>query len=430
MTLTLEVGDSIAARIASRSWASGAPARGVNAGMCSQVPDFPGPLAWFVQPLEQILAAATPEPASLYAASMTWEVGCGDAADAAQILRARATAVAALSGRSARALEEALREAADGAQSLSNWAKVAAQALQLCVTFFEAVRDLACEALLLLSRLGDTIGGVIFGSAPWDLVAKANAIRDFADDVEQFVRAVARAFDDALQAARDLVRLLTDLYRAVIPVHGVIDALLGAILSSIPGGGIPAVPAGAGDGTFGETYHVSGHPFPGSDLAFTGSYDRGYLHSYDLGPTDLTQEQLMAMFQSEFGHLFLPSRVGDNSQISMQLTGPGQTIDTSLFGLDLRGITSGEITVAQVTSDGFRIAASPGHPEYPGEVAFHLTVQNGRAQLQVAGAYDDTIIGSHDLGAPVETNPAYAFIADTTIWADMSSRIEDRLRYG
>lgn len=429
MTLTLEAGDSIAARIAGRSWATGAPTRRINAGMCAEVPDFPGPLAWFVQPLEQILADATPEPASLYAASMTWERGCGDAADASQILRARANAAAAQSGRAAQALEEALREAADAAQSLSNWAKVAAQSLQFCVTFFEAVRDLACEALLLLSRLGDTIGEVVFGSAPWDVVAKANAIRDFADDVELFVRAVARAFDDALQAGRDLVRLLADLYRAVIPVHGIIDALLGAVLSAIPGGGTPAVSGGA-SGPFGDIYDVSGRPFPGSDLQFNASYDRGYLHTYDLGPTDLTQEQLMAMFQSEFGHLFLPSRVGDNSQINMQLTGPGQSIDTSLFGLDLRGITSGEITVAQVTADGFRIQAAEGHPEYPGEVAFHLTVENGRAQLQVAGAYDDTILGRHDLGADVETNPAYAFIADQSIWADMSSRIEDRLRYG
>ena len=114
----------------------------------------------------------------------------------------------------------------------------------------------------------------------------------------------------------------------------------------------------------------------------------------------------------------------------MQLSSTGQTINTSLFGLNIPGTTAGEITVQQITRDGFVIAASPGHPEYPGEVAFRITSENGHARLQVTGAYDDTILGAHDLGSQHDTNPAYAAISDYSIWSDMQGRLRDRLRYG
>jgi len=136
------------------------------------------------------------------------------------------------------------------------------------------------------------------------------------------------------------------------------------------------------------------------------------------------------MLRSKFGHLFVPSRIGDDTQLNTQLTYVGQTVHTSLFGLNIPDVTAGAITVQQTASDGFVVAASKGHPEWPGEVAFRITNVDGRAQLQVTGAYNDTILGKDDGGLPIDTNPAYAEISDKSIWGDMAGRITDELRYG
>lgn len=48
----------------------------------------------------------------------------------------------------------------------------------------------------------------------------------------------------------------------------------------------------------------------------------------------------MQMLEDDFGHLFLPSRVGDNSQLNMELEGEGQPIETSLFGTKIPEVTS------------------------------------------------------------------------------------------
>ena len=427
----LAVVDGIAARIDGGQWASGAPQRHAGADLCSSIPGFPGPLRPFVRPLEDMLELVTPDPAALYGASMAWEGTTGDIADAGETFRAVANAVdAQLSGLMAEATELVLRILAEAAHAVANWTKVVAQALQLCVTIFEVVRSLVCEALMLLGEFAGMVGEVLFGSWPWELGKKADAIREFTQDVDRFVSACGDAIDDVLQAARELVRLLTDLFRAIVPFHQEVDDALGAVIALVPGGTPPPVGPGSGSGPFGSQYNPSTTPYPGSDLQFENEYPLGYQHFYDLGATGLTTEQVNEIFRSEFGHLFIPSRVGDNTQLNMQLTDVGQQIETSLFGTAIPGVTTGDIRVQQITDDGFVIAAEPGHPEYPGEVAFRITSDGGRAQLEVTGVYSETILGRHDAGVPIDTNPPYAAISDLSIWADMQHRIEDRLRYG
>ena len=422
--------DAAAARISSGTWAAGASTAGA-ASAAGSAPSFPGPLAVFVRPLEELLDMFTGEPAAVYETSMSWEGITGDIADVYSAMTTLANTVKVqLRGATAEALETVLRTIAQGANSASNWTKVVAQALQLCVTIFETVRSMVTEALGLLAEFAGTVGDVLFGSWPWELGKKTDAIEEFAREVEQFVDACSAAARNALKAAQELMRLATDLYRAIVPVHSAIDDAIGRIVQLIPGGGVPDVPDSAVSGPNGAVYNVGTQPFPDSDLRFENEHDRGYAHSYDLGPTSMTTEELNLMMRAEFGHLFVPSRLGDNTQLNSTFEGVGQEIGTSLFGLDIPETTTGGIIVQQVEPDGFTIAAVEGHPEYPGEVAFRFTTVDGQARLEVSGAYDDTIVGRHDFGLDFESNPIFATISDKSIWSEMQGRFRDRLAYG
>ncbi|WP_030143199.1 hypothetical protein [Mycetocola saprophilus] len=426
------VPDALAAQIAGNGWASTASGGTGGANMCTSPPSFVGPLATFVQPLLSLLDQVSGQPAAVYQASMRWESTTGDVASIRDALKAQANAVEGqLEGLTAEALALALKMVSSGAHSVSNWTKSVAQALQLCVTIFETVRSLVCEALLNLANFASTVADLVFGSMPWELEKKAETISKFTRSVQRFVNSCAAAMNNALKAARELVRLITDLFRAIVPFHAAIDAAIGQIVNSIPGGDpVSVAPGGERRGPNGSIENPSQTPYPGSELAFTDKYPRGYQHSYDLGPSDLTTEELNKLFRDEFGHIFVPSRVGDNSQLNAQLTHVNQRIQTSLFGTSIPEVTTGGIVVNQIAPDGFTVRAEDGHPEAPGEVAFRITSENGRARLQVTGAYADTIIGKHDLGAPVESNPAFAGIADVSIWSDMQGRFRDRLKYG
>ncbi len=425
----VDAADAVVQQIASNAWAAGATVGG-SENACSATPYFPMVLRSFVRPLESLMDDFLPQPGALYRASSTWEQATGDVADVGEDLKQLRQQLGSLEGELAQALFLTLDRLAADSHFIANWTKVVSQALQLCVTIFESVRIVACQALDLLSDFASAIGDVLFGSWPWEIEKKWNVVRDFAREVESFVVACSTLANQALQAGRELVRLLTDFHRATFPFHQELENLLGGIAALIPGGTPPDVLPGTGPGSSGDIYHPSNTPYPGSDLRFEDDYDYGYQHSYDLGATDLSQEELMATFQENFGQLFLPSRVGDHTQLNMQLTHEDQLIETSLFGTAIPGVTTGTIRVQQITSDGFVIVAEEGHPEYPGEVAFRLTVDNGRARLQVTGAYDDTILGKHDFGAQINTNPAYAAISNYSIWSDMQHRIQDKLQYG
>lgn len=420
------------AELGSGGWAAGAPGSSGVPGGCANLPGFPGLLAAYVRPLEALLLEFSGDPAGVYQASMAWEGATGNLADAGTVLAAlSARAESELAGESADAITAALAQAAAIAAATGNATKVVAQQLQVCVTIFESVRSMICESLLLLSDFVKTAWEVLFGSWPWELERKAEAIAEFLVACDRFVGACADLARNALKAGQELVRLITDLARSRFPQQTRwLESRIGELASLVTGGERPGVDPGATTGPFGSLYNPSDTPYPGSDLRFVDDYDLGYQHHYDLGETDLTTEQLNELFRGEFGHLFIPSRVGDNTQLNMELTGVGQTIRTSLFGTSIDGITSGDIVVQQVTSDGFVIAAKEGHPEYPGEVAFRITNTNGSAQLQVTGVYDETILGNHDMGLPIDSNPAYAVISDYSIWSDMQGRIRDRLRYG
>lgn len=430
--IVLADADAIASQIGSGSWAGGAPSLHGGAELRSTGPGLPDILAPFARPLDELLELYTGDPASAYHASVAWEHATGSVASARDQLTSACRSITAdLSGLAAHAIVESLSTIAGYANVIQGWTKVVSQALQLCSTIFEAVRSLVCEALSLLAEFAQTIVAVLVGSPPWDFGAKARAVVDFAESVERFVGACVEAASAALKAARELVRLITDLYRAINPFYREFERLIGGIIDLIPGGTPPDVPgSGQTTGPNGAHYHPSKQPYPGSSLRIRGEYDYGYQHSYDLGHTDMTTEQLNGLFRSEFGRLFVPARAGDNSQLDMQLTGPGQRIQTSLFGTSIPNVTIGDISVQQVSDDGFVIAAEAGHPEYPGEVVFRLTTDNGVAKLQVTGAYNDSIVGRHDLGSAIDTNPANAAISDYVIWGDMQGRIADRLRYG
>ncbi len=433
-TAVLPEADAAAARLAAGDWQNSLPVGGAGGDGCgSGLGGFASSIARFVQPLEELLERVTGDPAGLYHASHTWEVYSGDMQRVSESYTDALRQIQGhIQGITATVVEGSLTVLAAGTHSIADWAKVVSQVLQLCVRAVEIMRSLVCSGFELLSSAAGVIGDVLFGSWPWEIDEKAQAISDFADNCASVIDDVIDNIDRVLQALREMVRLVTDLYRAIVPFHQDIENLLGRLLERFPPGSIPGlgglpglVP---GDGSLGDTYNPGPVPYPGSDQRFRQDYPLGYQHEYDLGTTDMTTEQLNQMLREQFGHVFLPSRVGDNGQLDMQLTGEGQTIRTSLFGLGIPGVTAGDIQVQQITDDGFVIAAQEGHPEYPGEVAFRLRNVDGRAVFEVTGAYDETILDG--LGFGGNTNGAYAGISDVSIWADMQYRLEDMMNYG
>lgn len=431
MTITLTDADSTAAEIAGAGWAAPAPF-GSEDPDCGSMPGVPGILLDLFRPLEELLLEVSGDPATLYHTSLDWETSCGHIQTSSDDLEALASTVEAdQSGLFAEALAEALRTTSAALHSLADWTKAASQSLQVAMRISEILRALVCDAIRLVAGLAGTVGEVLFGSWPWQIDKKAEVIEEFALEVERAMQSCAEQLDRALQCFRELLRLLTDLFRAIVPIHEEIDAWFGRLAGLIPGGNSVPVDPAQQTGPGGAIYNVDQHPYPTSDLTFSRPYERGYQHRYDLGETDMTQEELMAMLQEDFGHLFLPSRVGDNSQLNMELDGEGQPIETSLFGTKIPGMTSGGIHVQQVSEDGFVIAADEDHPEYPGEVAFRLTRgPDGHAYLEITGAYEQTIFDRHDGGLEWESNPTYAIVSDKAIWEDMSYRFRDRIRYG
>lgn len=430
-----------ATALSGASWTSGLPAAGAGGQGCGQgLSGIAGVLMQFVQPLEHLMEQVQGDPAGLYHASIAWETVAGDAENAYLVLDAAHRAMGeVMKGQFAQTTEQVLGLLALGARELSDWSKVTSQMLQLGVRVVEIMRSIVCEAFELVSSLTGVVGDVAFGSWPWEVDKKVAAINRFADNCNRIVQDVVKNLDRVLQALRELVRLLTDLYRAIIPFHQQLDALLGKLLETMPPGkllGPFAALPGLPSSSTGEVTDPGPTPFPGSDQTFLNPHPLGYQHEYDLGPSNLTTEQLNEMLRTRFGHLFLPSRTGDNSQINMQLspdgrnpvTGKPQGIETSLFGMAVPGVTSGGIHVQQVTNDGFVIAADEGHPEYPGEVAFRIRNVDGHATFEVSGAYDSTILDK--LGFSGATNSAYSGISDVSIWADMQYRLKDAINYG
>ena len=426
--------DSAASSLASGSWSSQLPAGGGAGDDCGGgLSGFASDIMQFVRPLEELLEQVTGDPTGLYQASHAWETYAGDVQSASELYQQALTQISGhVQGITATVVEGSLRVLSAATHSIADWSKVVSQALQLCVRAVEIMRSLVCAGFELLSTVGGSIKDLLFGSWPWELDKKAQVIRDFADNCAQVVAEATSNIDRALQALREMLRLATDLYRAIIPFHQRLEDLLGELLEQFPPGAIlgplGGLPGAIPPGSLGDTYNPGPVPYEGSDHRFLGDYELGYSHEFDLGPTDMTTEQLNRMLQQEFGHVFLPSREGDNSQLNMQLTGEEQTIKTSLFGLGIPDVTAGDIVVQQITDDGFVIAAQPGHPEHPGEVAFRLRNVYGRGVFEVTGAYDSTILSS--LGFPGNTNPAYAGISDVSIWADMQYRLEDMMHYG
>jgi len=427
--------DSAAASLASSDWLSGLPSPGAGGDGCgSGLAGLASAISSFVQPLEDLMERVTGDPAGLYHASHTWEVYAGDVQAVSQIYTDTLAHIQGyVQGATAAAVEGSLRVFAACTHSIADWSKVVSQTLQLCVRVVETMRSLVCSGFELLSSAGGAIGDVLFGSWPWEIDEKTQAIRDFANNCAQVIDDVIDNIERVLQALRELVRLLTDLYRAIVPFHQELENLIGKLLADYPPGdifpglgGLPGlVPR---DGSLGDTYSPGPVPYPGSNQRFNASHPLGYQHQYDLGATDMTTSELNEMLRQQFGHVFLPSRAGDNSQLNMQLPAVGDTIKTSLFGMDIPKVTAGNIQVQQITDDGFVIAAQRGHPEFPGEVAFRLRNADGRAVFEVTGAYDETILAK--LGFDGNTNGAYAGISDVTIWADMQYRLEDMITYG
>ena len=431
--------DAAASALDTSSWTSQLPSRGAAGDDCgADMFGFASEIMRFIHPLEELAEQVAGDPAGLYQASHSWETFAGNIQSVSALIQeASETLVEQVHGAIARATQEVLNLLASAAHSIADWSKVTSQVLQLCVRAVEILRSLVCAAFELLSSTAGLVGDLLFGSWPWEVDEKARAINEFAENCERVIAEAVANVDRALQALREMVRLATDLYRAIVPFHQELEDALGKLIDEHPPGRVlrehnldllAEAPSMLRPGVLGDTYNPSLIPYPGSDQRFSQHYDLGYSHEYDLGQTDMTTEQLNQMLKQEFGHIFLPSRVGDNSQLNMQLTGEGQLIKTSLFGLGIPGVTAGDINVRQITDDGFVIAAQKGHPEYPGEVAFRLRNVNGRGVFEVTGAYDETILSRMEF--PGNTNPAYAAISDYSIWADMQYRLEDMIKYG
>jgi len=282
VTATLAAADSAALRISTGAWSDGVSTR-AGSSQSGSSPSFPSPLAAFVRPLEDLLDMFTGNPGAVYRTSSEREGTTGDIADVNTMMTRLANEVMReLSGKAAQKLEAALRYIAECAHSISNWTKAVSQALQVCVTIFESVRSLASEALRLLSGFVESIGDVVFGSWPWEVSKKADAIKEFARSVERFVKVCTEAANNALKAARELVRLITDLYRAIVPFHEELEAMIAKVVALVPGGTPPTVRSGEHGGPNGALYNPSHTPYAGSDLRIVGDYTLGYKDSYDL----------------------------------------------------------------------------------------------------------------------------------------------------
>lgn len=431
MTAGVAYADGIATEIAGEGWAQQGPAPTVPLVECAPGGGF-GILDALLEPLYALVREVTADPAAIYQASIVWDTACGEIQTSSDSLLALSRSVAAeQSGRFIDRLVETINEVATELHSLAHWTKASSQALQVVMRMLQILHALACEALRILADTASLVGELLWGSWPWEWDKKAQAIEEFAADVERFVTELKSIFDRTLQCFRDLARLVLDLYRAVVDRHSELETWLGGMISRIPPNAPPEPAPGTRYGSSGDVYNPPRQPFDGSSLGFSEDYERGYHHTYDLGYTDMTDEEIFALFRENFGHVFVPSRVADNTQLNAELEGVGQEVDTSLFGLELPGITSGGIRVREVTSNGFAVEATEGHPEYPGEVLFQITrTDDGRASFEVAAGYNETILDKHDPIGLEEANPYFAFITDKTVWSDMAYRIEDMASYG
>lgn len=426
--------DEAASALATGSWQTQLPFRGAAGDNCgSGLSGIASVLMVFVRPLEELHEKVIGDPAGLYQASSDWEAYSGFVQSASETLDAALKSIEGkLEGLAAAAAEGVLWLLAAATHALSSWTKVVSQALRVAMRAVEIMRSLVCEGYELLASVAAAVGGLAFGTWPWEVEKKAQIIRDFAANCTKIIQSVLANIDRALQALRELVRLVTDLYRAVIPFHQAIEDAIGRLIEVFPPSDIPGIGQLPGlvpsDGRFNEIENPGLYPYPGSDLKFDREFPLGYHQQYDLGASDMTTEELNELLRSQFGHIFSPAQDGDNSQINGQLTGPGQIFHLSLFGMNIPGATGGDIEVLQVGEDGFVVAARPGHPEHPGQVAFRVHSVNGRAVLEVTGAFDETFLTK--FGFDGDTTGAYAGMTDQTVWSDMGNRLADMIRYG
>lgn len=434
MTGILLDAEVAAEALASGAWQTQLPSavRGGD-GCGSGLTGFSAELAHFVQPLVQVHEMVSGDPGGLYHASYTWEVYAGDVQEVSIALSTTLGHLQGdVSGVTADVVENGLTVLSRGTHAIADWSKVVSQVLQTCVRVVEIMRSLVCAGYELLSSAAGAVSDILFGSFPWEIDRKMGALHEFADNCANVIDTVVSNVDRVLQLLRELVRLVLDLYRAVIPFHQWIEDQIGQALHTSPPGDLPGVseapmlvPKG---GTFGDLYTPSKIPYPGSEQEFSRQFDFGYQHTYDLGPTTRTTEEMNEMLRVHFGHVFGPSRVGDNSQINSELSAAQQEIATSLMGLGIPGVTAGEIEVTQLTDDGFVVRAAEGHPEYPGEVAFRIRNADGHAIFEVTGAYDETILDK--LHFEGNTNATFALISDVAVWSDMKYRLKDMMNYG
>ena len=118
------------------------------------------------------------------------------------------------------------------------------------------------------------------------------------------------------------------------------------------------------------------------------SFAIGYDHSYNMGPTPLTPQQIFDQVRQHFGEVFPPAQNPKNPE-SLKLKNVGQNIYTQF------GWGKGDIDVIDINDSGYSIEADPGHPEYPGVVTFSFTrTADGDAVLTVSARYNKALGGS------------------------------------
>lgn len=93
-------------------------------------------------------------------------------------------------------------------------------------------------------------------------------------------------------------------------------------------------------------------------------------------------------------------------------------LPTALYGIAEPGV-AGDVKVAQITPTSFALRSQPGHPAYPGVVAFSFSVEaNGFAYLTVRGSSSAPVPGGNEW--------AYDHFS-TFYWSGFAERIDNNI---
>ncbi|WP_460773568.1 alpha/beta hydrolase [Microbacterium sp. GXF7504] len=242
---------AISAEIRGGAWAAGLPAAGPGSDACADIPGIAGLVLRYVQPLRDLFDDLLGDPATVAGFAASWEDTSASLTRLGPDLATGRAALAALDGRTVRALRERYEDLEDIARDAAEWTGATAAGLRLASRVIEATRSFVCDVLVQLSRLADEMFS--FTLNPF---AVADRVKDFASAAYDAVRSAARLVDDlieAISALADLIRRLMpivaeglarlrELIAQLAPIAG---GLIGALAGGVPGAALGLLVGGA-----------------------------------------------------------------------------------------------------------------------------------------------------------------------------------------